>query len=126
MRLGDPHVQVSVLLGAASPPEQGHPARQRALLPLGVQRYRPQGRGPPVSGQALPLPHLLQAAALPGGDLGVGPERLAELLNAALRHRDLPLGHQDVLRGTGGQEGGTAGTVVPLPALLPPCCSTGQ
>lgn len=56
MRLGEPHVQVSVLLGAASPPEQGHPARQRALLPLGVQRYRPQGRGPPFLGKPCPCP----------------------------------------------------------------------
>lgn len=32
------------------------------------------------------LTHLLQAAALPGGDLRVGPERLAKLLNAACCH----------------------------------------
>lgn len=71
---------------------------QKPLLSPKVAMQKPLFLGKPHHKQPCRLPHLLQAAALPGGDLRVGPERLAKLLNAARRHRDLPLRHQNVLQ----------------------------
>lgn len=80
----------------------------------------PKGAKPPFLGEPPPkAPHLLQAAAVPGRALGVGAERLPELLDAARGHRDLPLGHQDVLpRDSAASGAGLSPPALPAPTLL--------
>lgn len=84
----------------------------------------PKGAKPPFLGEPPPkappkAPHLLQAAAVPGRALGVGAERLPELLDAARGHRDLPLGHQDVLpRDSAASGPGLSPPALPAPTLL--------